>query len=417
MKTNEDMLLALAGLMEIESVSVRGNAGKPFGEGAAKALDYILDLCENLGFCTKKCGNMLGYAEIGEGRELLGILAHLDVVPAGNGWEHPPFALTRKDGRLYGRGVADDKGPAIASLFAMKDILDFGGKLKKRIRIIFGLTEESGDWDDIEFYKKTEELPACGFTPDADFPCIYGEKGILMLEICLPNGGGFTVLEGGAAPNVVPDFCRAVLAGEAFEASGISAHGSTPEDGENAISKLMTSLPQNPVSEFYNACIGFDLDGEKLGCALQDELSGKLSLNVGMVRLEKENVVFSVDIRYPISFSHELVLERIRETSVKYGANLKTLAQMNPVYMDKNGPLISALMEAYKQVTGDRESVPIVIGGGTYARAMNNIVAFGPMLPGRELTEHQKNEYILEVDFLQLREIYRVALEKLLLEI
>jgi len=415
MKTNEDMIKALAGLLEIDSVSVQGTAGKPFGDGPDKALEYTLSLCESLGFRTKRCGDMLGYAEIGQGAEMVGILAHLDVVPAGNGWEFPPFALTRKNGNLYGRGVTDDKGPAIASVFAMKDVLDSKVNLKKRIRIIFGLTEENGDWDDIEFYKKTEELPGCGFTPDADFPCIYGEKGIVMLEISLPSGGKISRLEGGSAPNMVADYCRCVIGEEVYEMQGVSAHGSTPEDGENAISKLMAQLPDNAVSEFYNACIGFDLGGERLNCDLWDEISGKLTLNTGMVRLENKNAVFSIDIRYPVSFSHENVVGRISEAVQKYGASVITLAQMNPVYMDKNGPVISSLMEAYVQVTGDVQSVPAVIGGGTYARAMDNIVAFGPMLPGRELTEHQKNEHMPESDFFLIRDIYRVALEKLLI--
>ena len=415
MKKNEDMIKALAGLLEIESVSSRGTSEKPFGAGADKALEYALSLCESLGFRTKRCGDMLGYAEIGQGTEMVGILAHLDVVPAGNGWDFPPFALTRKDGKLYGRGVTDDKGPAVASVFAMKDILDSQIELKKRIRIIFGLTEESGDWDDIEFYKKTEELPVCGFTPDADFPCIYGEKGILMLEISLPCASEISVLEGGTAPNMVADYCKCVIGDAFFETHGVSAHGSMPQDGDNAISKLMALLPQNAVAEFYKTCIGFDLGGKKLGCELWDELSGKLTLNVGMVRLENKNAVFSVDIRYPVSFSHEDVVGRIRETLQKYGASVTILAQMNPVYMDENGPVISALMEAYTLVTGDVENKPSVIGGGTYARAMDNIVAFGPMLPGRELTEHQKNEYMQETDFGLLRDIYRLALEKLLL--
>jgi len=162
---------ALDGLMKIESVATDGDAVYPFGEGSAKALDYMLALCDELGFRTKRCSNLLGYAEIGEGDEMVGILAHLDVVPAGSGWDYPPFALTRVtvdgENRLYGRGVCDDKGPAMMCVYAMKKLMDSGKKLNRRVRIIFGLTEERGEWIDMEYYVNHEELPTYGFTPDA----------------------------------------------------------------------------------------------------------------------------------------------------------------------------------------------------------------------------------------------------------
>lgn len=414
MKSNEDMIKAIAGLIGIESVSVRGEGEKPFGEGPDRALEYMLALCGDLGFRTKKCGNMLGYAEIGEGDELIGILAHLDVVPAGSGWDFPPFELTRRDGKLYGRGITDDKGPAVASVFAMKDILDSGRAVNKRIRLILGLTEEKGDWDDMEYYKQTEQLPSCGFTPDADFPAIYGEKGIAHLRLRMPAPEGLTELGGGEAANMVADSCQAVFDGVKYAETGKSAHGSAPQSGENAISKLMARLPANPVADFYNSCIGFDLGGQRLNCALSDEQSGELTLNVGTVRLAEGEVIFTIDIRHPVTYTFEDVLERVSGVAAAYGVTVETGSRQLPVYMDKNGPMISALMDAYREVTGDTESQPKVIGGGTYARAMNNIVAFGPLLPGREHTEHQKNEYTYEEDFLLLRKIYAAALEKLL---
>lgn len=387
----------------------------PYGEGPKKALDYMLSLCDSFGFRVKNCGNRLGYAEIGEGEEIFGILVHLDVVPAGNGWDYDPFDLTEVDGKIYGRGSTDDKGPAIAAVYAMKDILDSGVKLKRRIRIIFGQTEETGEWTDMDYYKQTEELPAMGFTPDADFPTIYCEKGILHTEITLKDSEGiFKVLDAGLAVNMVPDFAHAELNdGRVFDETGKSAHGSTPEDGENAISKLMKTLEDAGVDSsfvrFYNSCIGFRLDGSGIGADFSDESSGGLTLNAGTLTLEDGQIKLALDMRCPATIPLEEIAQSISKALAPYGASSRTLHFMDSVFMDKSSDLITKLNNAYYQVTG-RNDKPIVMGGGTYARAMSNIVAFGPMIPGRELTEHQKNEYILKEDFLMLREIYRTAL-------
>ena len=173
-----EMLQTLNQLCSFKSVTARTDDPEhPYGEETNKALKYMLDTCKGFGFRTVNLDNQIGYAEIGEGEELFGILAHLDVVPVGSGWAHDPFAATvADDGYIYGRGVVDDKGPAVASVYAMKDLLDSGRKFTKRIRIIFGQTEEKGPWTDMEYYKEHEELPAMGITPDADFPALYGER-------------------------------------------------------------------------------------------------------------------------------------------------------------------------------------------------------------------------------------------------
>lgn len=423
MKTNEEMLNALESLLVIDSVCRPGEGGKPFGTGADKALDTMLALCSDLGFRTKNCDGKIGWAEIGEGEEMIGILAHLDVVPAGSGWDYPPFGCTVVDGKIYGRGTSDDKGPAITAVFAMKDLLDSGRKLNRRIRIIFGLSEEMGAWPDMEYYKQTEELPAFGFTPDASFPALYGEKGIADFSVTMPlENSGFLSVSGGQAVNMVPDEASAAVAGKdgpvSFAARGKSAHGSTPQNGVNAISKLMhelAALPDAPyAARVYDELIGFNTDGSGLGCALCDEQSGALSHNVGVVR--SDNGVFEMlfDIRYPVTKTLDEVTERLKASLEPRGFEVKCISEKAPVYMDKNGPVIKALMSAYREVTGDCDTPPMVIGGGTYARAMDNIVAFGPGLPGREGTEHQKNEYMLYEDFCLARKIYLAALERLL---
>jgi len=424
MKNDEKMseiLKSLAGLLEIPSVSEDGDQAHPYGENCAKALDYVLALCDGFGFRTKRCANQLGWAEIGEGEELIGILVHLDVVPAGEGWDYPAFGLTKVsidgENRLYGRGVCDDKGPAIMAIYAMKKLLDSGEPLNRRIRIIFGLSEERGAWADMEYYVKNEELPAFGITPDATFPAVYGEKGILVMELKMPkSAAGITNISGGNAHNVVSDFCKCEVAGKVYEAHGKSAHGSTPTKGENAILKCMAMVnAENPCGLSKFVCDKFDekCDGSRIGCGYSDEASGALTLNVGVAEVRGDDVVLTIDIRYPVTFAVETVVESVKRECAAYGVEGGQIEHKAPVYSDKNGALITALSSVYREITGDTAE-PIVMGGGTYARAMPNIVAFGPMFPDSPETEHQKNEYMRESDYVQALEIYEKALYKMM---
>jgi len=421
MRTDEQYLRDLRQLIAIESVAgVDVSDDAPFGTGPARALDHMLALCQSFGFRTKLCENhRCGWAEIGQGEELVGILAHLDVVPAGSGWNYPPYDLTEAEGMLYGRGVIDDKGPAMACVYAMKDLLDTGVPLRRRVRIVFGQSEETGVWDDMEYYKAHEELPAFGFTPDADFPAIYGEKRILCLELTMPrDAAGLAEIQGGSASNMVADRCRAVLTpgGETLETVGKAAHASTPEDGSNAITAMMARLepllPESPLVMFYQTHIGDSLHGERMGCALEDPQSGRLTMNAGLLTTTDTEVTLTLDIREPVTFPDEAVLDPVRAAAASYGMTVSIRENTPPVYMDKNGPTITKLLSVYRRITGD-QTEPAVIGGGTYARAMENIVAFGPMLPGRALTEHQPNESMLKSDLLLIREIYRAAIQAL----
>lgn len=424
MRDNQEMLARLGELMAIESVAgIDCSEAAPYGAGPAAALDYMLKLCDSLGFRTKKCENQLGWAEIGEGDEMVGILCHLDVVPAGEGWDYEPFALTIDGDRAYGRGVIDDKGPAMCCVYAMRDILDSGVSLKRRIRIIFGSCEETGDWEDMAWYREHEELPVFGITPDADYPAIYGEKGILSVDLTMPLAkSGLIDAAAGTAVNVVPPRCAVTYADESgnpvtVRTEGKPAHGSTPEDGRNAISAAMEQLEAAGVKssfvEFYQKRIGWDYNGVKMGCGLEDDKSGKLTLNAGVLKVQGEDLVLSLNIRNPVTFTKEDALNPVAAAAAEYGMTMALTEENAPIYMDKNGPVISALLEVYRDVTGDQVNQPTVIGGGTYARAMSNIVAFGPMLPGRELTEHMNNEYTLVEDLYLNRTMYRKAMEKL----
>ena len=387
----------------------------PYGRNVFDALMCALDMCSEFGFRTKNCANKTGWAEIGEGEELIGILVHLDVVPAGEGWDYEPFELSEAGGRLYGRGTLDDKGPAVAAIWAMKAIKDSGVRLSSRIRIIFGCQEETGNWTDMEYYRRHEDIPDYGFTPDADFPAIYGEKGILTLKLTYPlKMSGITEAKGGTAANVVPD--RAVMklkSGRVIEAAGISAHASTPGQGENAITKMMSLAESEcPLAQIYMKKIGFAFNGERASCDFRDEESGKLTMNIGTIDTDENHVDLSMDIRYPVTVSRRDVEKKIREAFEPEGFEILVEEHMAPVFMEKDGSVISKLTEAYRQITG-RSDEPAVMGGGTYARAMDNIVAFGPVIPGHPCTEHMKNESISAEDFYMAAEIYKTALLKL----
>ena len=410
----QEILQALNGLLSIPSVTTYGPAEFPFGEETDRALNYVLGLCDSLGFRTKNCDRKVGWAEIGQGDEMVAVLVHLDVVPAGEGWEVPPFALTEVDGKLYGRGILDDKGPAISCIYAMKDLLDSGVPLNRRIRIIFGMAEEGGDWSDMEYYRQTEEAPLLGFTPDGTFPAIYGEKGFSTYHLILPlEGSGVELLEGGQAENIVADACRAVVKGQTLETRGTPCHASMPWLGDNAISHMMAELAGLPVADLYNACIGFDLYGERLGCQTEDDKLGPLTVNVGKVRTVGEEIVFWLDIRFPTNTDEDKILEQLTAAVTPLGARMELEYAQPPVYHGPDSDLITNLMAAYRSCTGDTEAEAIRMMGGTYAKAMPNIAVFGPTLPGRESTIHQKNEYILKEDFFLATDIFRDALKRL----
>ena len=404
-----------------ELIAIPSVTGSP---AVKDALHKMLAVCEEFGFRTKNLEDRMGWAEIGEGDRLIGILCHLDVVPVGGKWEHDPFAGEIVDGRIYGRGASDDKGPAVAAVWAMKELLEEKADLHARVRILFGCEEEGGDWSDMNYYKAHEEIPDFGFTPDADFPAIYGEKRILHVALSMPlEGSGFLEAEGGDALNMVPDRARAVLSdGTALEARGVAAHGSLPQEGENAVTKLMELASAHGketgegcrFADFYMDAIGWDLDGSRIGCGFSDEQSGNLTFSVGTITVTSASRIrITVDMRCPVSFSEEEILEGLTAAAEPYGVTVEKIFGEHPVYMDKDGPVITKLMEAYREMTGDHESQPKVIGGGTYARAMDGIVAFGPLFPGREATEHRRDEYAYIEDLEKAKEIYKLAIRKL----
>jgi len=430
----------------------------PFGKGVQDAFAYTLKLAKDMGFETKNVDNYGGHIDFGYGEETVGILGHLDVVPEGDGWTFEPYSGAVAGDYIYGRGTTDNKGPVIAALFAMKALKDAGYEPEKKIRLILGLDEET-NWEGMDYYFSREKKPSYGFTPDAEFPALNGEKGIMNFDfakkISKSSTGGLELrsLTGGSAANMVPEKARAVVKaddtqiyeqiksyaaafredtgyklhvkgmGKSLELTteGISAHGATPEAGKNAISIMMAFLGRlnfanddiNVFIDFYNEYIGFDYNGINLGCGFSDEPSGKLTLNAGVIHFEKQAVTLTINVRYPVTFTEEQVYDAILPVAGKYNLGVIKGKARAPIYMEPDSPMIQALMGVYQKYTGDTESRPQVIGGGTYARAAENIVAFGAMFPGDPDLMHQKDERLSIDRLMTMTKIYADAIYQL----
>ncbi len=390
--------------------------GAPFGKGAADCLAHFLNLAESLGFETANYDGYIGEVTFGEGEEEFAILAHLDVVPAGSGWTKPPFRGLVENGRIWGRGAMDDKGPAVAALFALKKLKDEGFVPKKKIKLILGLNEECG-WKCIEHYNKVAHMPDEGFSPDANFPVIYAEKGILHIRADFPvEKNLFSSLTGGERVNMVCDYCEAIplfpadpqkakrlgleIADGKLISNGKSAHGSTPEEGVNAILPMLEYFGLQRILD----CLFEDIYELK---ALKDE-TGNLTLSPDVISYKDGVLSVLVDIRYPAT----LPLSAVTEKLDRFGVKIETMSFQKPLFLDKNNFLVKTLQKVYDDYTGENHE-PIAIGGGTYARALKCGVAFGPEIEGEEVTIHQINEYIT-IDRVKLMlEIYSEAVRQL----
>lgn len=300
----------------------------------AAALEEALALCEGFGMTVKNCDGYAGYAEAGQGDEMLGILMHLDVVPEGNGWDYPPYGGEIVDGKLYGRGAVDDKGPAIAVIYALKELIDEGFPFNKRVRLIFGCDEES-DWECMDYYVANEECPDFGFTPDADFPMIYGEMGILEAKLIMELPENETaVITGGEASNAVPDFCKAMIGSVEIESESVAAHASTPWEGRNAISQTMENLYAVKDALKCSAELKrfIDFYHDKIGCGFEDKETGKLTFNAGVIRVEKGRIVLTVDMRTPVTVDKEIIIANLRTEGAEYGVAVEDIDFMEPVF-------------------------------------------------------------------------------------
>ena len=410
----------------------------PFGKGIDDCLNAVLSLCDNLGYRTYKDKNgYYGYAEIGEGDELVGILGHLDVVPVGdlNAWNTNPFEAVVIDGKIYGRGTQDDKGPTIACLYAVKALVNSGVKFNKRIRFIFG-TDEETLWRGIAKYKENnEEIPTMGIAPDSEFFCINAEKGLLQAFLTCDKSSDL-ILKAGNAFNSVPDKAiydagvsdistlKGVLNGLEYEYEeennkicvlGKSVHSAYSDEGINAISRLAIALRKigykSNAIKFISDVIGEDANANNIVENCED-VSGKLTFNVGKLDMDNEKEVISIDVRIPVTYKKEEVVNAIIEKASEYGLEYEEFDWLDSSYVPSEHFLIQTLKRVYEEETG-LKAIPESSGGATYARAIDNCVAYGMVFPHSEKTEHQANEYITLSDLRKATELYAISLYEL----
>ena len=465
-QNKEEMIAALQSVLQCKSEQtepVKTAEGEvyPFGEGVQKAFTTFLALAEDMGFETCNVDNYGGHVDFsGTGDKVFGILGHLDVVPAAGGWDFDPYGGSIAGGKIYGRGTTDDKGPLLSCLYAMKALKEAGFQPKATIRIILGLDEENA-WKGMDYYFSKVRKPDFGFTPDADFPVINGEKGVLIFELARKfttsrtKGLQLRSMKGGAAANSVADYCRVVIrnqkdeeapyvkvreemaafreetgykihakgVGKSLEITteGVSAHGAKPEEGLNAISIMMSFLGRlnlvdedhNDFIDFYNRYIGFCLDGKGLGMDFCDEQSGKLVFNVGMAEMNEKAGKLTVNVRYPVTATDDAVYEAMAGVLERYNLGVLKIKHHPPIFVEPDNPMIRTLVDIYRKHSGDTESLPMVIGGATYARAAENIIAYGALFPGDEDLMHRKNECLSIERLMQMTKIYAEAIYKL----
>lgn len=429
LKYQDQIINDLKELVAIPSVAKASAEGPPFGEESARALRWILNRAEELGLAAVNVGDYAGHAEYGSGEAVAAVVTHVDVVPAGDGWTGKPYVLEERDGRLYGRGTADDKGAAVVALYCLKALKDEGVACRRRIRAVFGAGEEIAS-DDLQRYFQQEALPELAFTPDAEYGICNREKGILHVELSAPGacGGPLKALSGGTVRNAVPASAQGVVRcteeerrkleslakkldgefsfqpgeqGLVISSKGRAAHAMEPEKGKNAVSHLLKLLSScfggqslGGLWDFLARKIGLELEGSALGLRQADEVSGPLTVNLGVAEQEGGACRAVLDIRYPVTADGGAIFEKIQAAAEPYGVKAQVLAEQKPLFIPEDTPLIRMLKGAYQAVTGE-EAALYGTGGGTYARSLQNRgVAFGPVFPGEENHLHDADEFI-----------------------
>ena len=428
----ENMIEELKRFVSINSVFDKSTITKehPFGQGVAKALDYVAKLGENHGFEVDRCDGYCTELTIGSGDKTIGIFAHSDVVPATGDWKKDPFSPYVEDGKLFGRGTSDDKGPFMAAFYAVLALLDAGLLKDYKVRFVVGGDEERGSRC-LDYYFKTlkKPSPTYGFTPDADFPVIYGEKGINdffpEIKVEIPH---VKRISGGAATNAVCDKVEIELDdvkpvldylaknGVAYSSEkntitiiGKSAHGSTPNEGDNAAIKTMKILGDVfDVKTLQKLADGLsETSGKKWNGFCKTKLMGETTYCIGLISYENGLLKFSVNFRYPETVKSIEFKDRFDD----YFGTKSTMGEESHVlFFDPKSKLVKTLMKAYRLETHDLFAKPITIGGGTYAKHCENTVAFGALFQGRESVMHQPNEFIPVDDIVKSALIYARAI-------
>ena len=438
----EQFVETLREWVKIPSVKGEPEEGAPFGREVRNMLDRAMADARELGFPVRDFDGYACDITLGGAEEKIAVLGHLDVVPVGDGWTKPPFEGLVENGRMYGRGTNDDKGPSLAALFAMKAVKEAGIPLKKSIRMILGCDEES-DWEDMHYYGEHERIPDVGFSPDANFPLINTEKGMLCLELRAPEAAaGLKILKlaTGDRINVIPGECRALVAGGReiadkvddyadrtglsytaevtdrgvlMTAVGIPGHSAYPEGKRNAIGMMLLLLKElgadGPIATLADK-VGMEHDGRSLGCACRDEISEELTCNMGILKLENGKWFCTLDMRCPVTADQEKL--KAAAASGLQGFEIATEVQKPPHHVPADSELVSSLLAAYEEETG-LEGKPMSTGGGTYAKVLKQGVAFGALFPDEEDLAHQANEFEVIDRLMLAMKVYANALIRL----
>ena len=452
---HQEMIDNLRRLIRIKSVFGPEEPDAPFGRGPKEALDFALELGREKGFECVNFDNYAGEINFCQGAEAAGVICHMDVVPEGEGWTYDPYGGQMDGGNIYGRGAVDDKGCFIAAFYACLALKESGVPLTRQVKHIIGANEELGYFPCIRYYKKhTKKMPVCGIVPDSWFPAAFAEKGILNYEFhktfspetCGKEQPILRSIHGGSAFNVVIPEAKAVFEGSKEQRAAIvktaketlpidrikavetgnllelytvgkSAHASTPEIGVNAASLMLQLLkkldffPQNVCRTLRTLAdsIAFDTDGSGLGVSFSDH-TGPLTNNLGILRLDGNNLYAGINIRYPVTQDTAVLEERLAQAAAQAGAHCEVTMRNPHFYVDPESHLVQTLVDIYRQMTGDAESQPVAHGGGSYARILENFIPYGPSIQGEELSFHKQDEHISCERLLLLSKIYARAL-------
>lgn len=429
LKYKEDILRDLKALVGIKSVASQSV------EETKDALDFVLKRAEEMGLEVENVDDIAGHVQYGNGGKLCGVLTHLDVVPAGAGWSSDAFELDRRNGRIYGRGVADDKGAAIIALYCLKVLKDEGIVGKNTLRAIFGTREEVG-MQDVKTYFSKHPMPDISFTPDSEYGICIAEKGIMQVEISSNYNDGTILNEfrAGNVVNAVPDKAYVLLDcsesdehqlyrfadakkdvdfefkytidGMMIIATGKASHACTPQDGVNAAAYLIDLLTSNfgyhglgSLIGFLDSAVGTETNGNSLGIKMRDRVSGALTLCLSTVEILDNSARATMDIRYPVTMDSDAIFYRIKKAATKEGLNTKILCHHKPLHINEDAQQVRLLESSYKKIVGEMPNL-YSTGGGTYARELGGKgVAFGPVFSGDKSNMHDSDESLDEEKF------------------
>ncbi len=423
----DEMIEALQGALRFRTLETEPVPGGPFGRENRDCLEYTLGIAEKAGLKSTNMDGYCGYVDAGEGDEMLGILAHLDVVPEGTGWNYPPYEAIIADGNINARGAIDDKGPGYAALFALRAVTESGFAFRRRVRLIFGCNEERGMGCVDHYLAHADKIPDISFSPDGEFPLTNSEMSRVEVSFGKKFASSLKIYAGEAV-NVVPGECTASVDTDVDEVKkaaetyaedsefgfvvtdegdftrikviGHQAHASMPDLGKNALEGMLELLSKLPLPEDDAAAVAglydmFRLDkhGESLGLDYTD-VSGRQTMNPGIMRWDENGFCVSVDLRCPNSVPEEKLHKAFTDAFEKNGFEEAGWNYDKGFSLSEDSEIVKILMDCYKARTGLSDAKPLQIGGGTYARHLPNAVSFGPegYLPCSEA--HLANEFI-----------------------